>query len=153
MDKFHVAIHETAHEYLGGAPAGGVPSLAKVINMREGTFYNQVNPNTEGACVNVDTFRAMLLATKDFRALDELERDCGRVAYKLPDFSKIGDGALLESYTAVHKELGDVAEKLHKALADGDLTMDEANTIEKEALEQISALMAFVQHVKMIAKK
>lgn len=153
MDKFHVAIQEMADDYLGGTRAGGgVPALAKLLRMREGTLYNQVNPNNEGHSVNVDTLRAMLLATKDCRALDELERDCGRVAYRLPDFSKIGDVALLEAYSKIHKEAGDVAANLSQALADGDITIAEAGTIEKEVLEQVAAMMEFLERVKAIAK-
>lgn len=153
MDKFHIAIQQMADDYLGGTRAGGgVPALAKSINVREGTLYNKVNPTMDGHTLNVDEFRAALLQTKDFRPLDELERDCGRIAYKLPDFSKIGDVALLEAYSKIHKEAGDVAANLSQALADGDITIVEAAQIEKEVLEQVAAMMEFLERVKAIAK-
>jgi hypothetical protein len=153
MDKFHLSIQMTAEEYLGGTRAGGgVPALAKLLRMREGTLYNQVNPNSEGHCVNVDTFRAMLLATKDYRALDELERDCGRAAFKLPDFSKVGDTALLEICARMTKEYGDIGGKLSEALQSGDISHAEAAGLKKEAIEMIAVITEFVARVEGIAR-
>lgn len=153
MDKFYLAIHDMAHDFEGGVrKGGGLPKLAKLIDMREGTLYNQVNPNAEGHSVNVGTFRAMLLATKDYRSLDALERDCGRAAFLLPDFSKGGDTALLEVWSRMAKEYGDIGGKLSEALKSGDITIEEAAALEKEALEMIAVITEFIARVKGIAK-
>lgn len=154
IDELAMAVYNTAHNFkskIAGIP-DGVQGLAQLIGMKIGTFYNQVNYSNEGHAPSLFTVDAMMMHSQDPQILDVLEKRAGRVAYKLPDFSKMGDGSLLESYTAVQKEGGDLAQKLHKALTDGKLSIKEANQIEKEALEQISATLAFVEHVKAIAK-
>ncbi len=147
MDKLDLAIYNTAHDF-----PGGVQELAKVIGMNAAVLYNQVNPNTNGHTPNIRKIRAMLLATKDFRILDELEKDCGRVAYRLPDFSKVGDAALLEIFARMMKEIGDLGQRFTEALNDGNFSKEEAVRIRKESNDVLAVVMELAARVDGIAQ-
>lgn len=154
MDKLAIAIHQTAHNFKSRDPQipDGPQGLAKLVGMREGTFYNQVNPNNEGHAPNIYTVEAMLLHTKDTQILDVLEAQCGRVAYKLPDMSKVGDTALLEDFAKFVKEFGDVGNRLTEALRDGDMTEAEVTDIEKEFSDVVAAGAAMIARLRNIQK-
>jgi len=147
IDDFAIAYRQMVMGY-----AGGIEELATKMRMSKTVLYNQANLNMPSHVPSIKTLRAAMMITKNYSCLDVMERENGRAAFKLPDFSKGGDSALLEVWGRMAKEYGDIGGKLSAALESGDISHAEAAELEKEALEMISVISEFVARVKGIAK-
>ncbi len=146
-DDFDIAYRDTIKGY-----APGVPEIATMTRTSATVIYNQANINMPKHVPSIKMLRAVLKITKDLRCLDVLEKENGRVAHKLPDFSNHGDAALLEIYTRINIEAGDLATKLFQALKDGRITMDEVKGMDIEALQLVAVVLEFMSRLKTIAE-
>lgn len=147
LNEFDRAFQDTVHEC-----EGGPKKLAAKIRMSVGRLYNISNPEMPEHRPSVEAFRAILLNTDDMRSLDVIEKENGRAAFKLPDFSKVTDASLLENFSRLIKEIGDVGGRLTDAAKDGRIDRDEAKAIEKELFDVFGVGMELLTRVKGEAK-
>lgn len=146
-DDLGIAYRNTVHGY-----AGGMEELATMTRTSPAVIYNQANLNMPGHVPSVKMIRAVLKITKNLSCLEVIAKENGAALFRLPDFSKGGDAALLEVFARMNKEYGDIGGKLADALSNGELSIAEAAGLEKEATEMIAVLSEFVSRVKGIAK-
>lgn len=146
MKDLDQAIHDTADGY-------GIRELSKLVNVREGTFYNQTNIKQEGHTINIHTARAMMLATKDYQILDSLAHEVGRVCSPIPDHTDLSDLALLDVILSANKEHGEVSQVINKALDDGQISEQDSRDIEHEIMDAIKVLMGLNDKIKSMVTK
>lgn len=146
-DDFDIAYRDTIKGY-----APGVPAIATMTRTSPTVIYNQANINMPKHVPSIKMLRAVLKITGNLSCLDVLERENGRVAHKLPDFSNHGDAALLEIYARINKENGDLAHRLSESLKDGRITLDEYKKMNVDALELVAVILEFMSRVGEIAE-
>jgi hypothetical protein len=146
-DDFDIAYRDTIKGY-----APGVPEIATMTRTSPTVIYNQANINMPKHVPSIKMLRAVMKITKDLRCLDVLAKENGAAIYRLPDLSKVGDTALLEIYTRINIETGDLAKKLFESLQDGSITMDEARGMDLEATQLVAVVLELMARIHAIAK-
>lgn len=142
------AAHATAHEYPGGAG-----SLAARLKMNPGVLNSKVNPNTTTHHLTLLEAQRIMGLTGDHRILRAMNEELGY----LPPIPRIevpaGDTALLETYTKMMSELGDVSREFHQALADGKgISRAELAGIRTQMLEMFAAGEELLNRVEQIVE-
>lgn len=138
-DPLDVAFYRTVHDFEGGAPA-----LAKVIGMKSGVLQNKADPNMAHA-PTLKQARSVMLASKDFRTLQQLNQDCGFVGVPVQRYNATGDVGLLEQFLQFDETHGQLAGDIRRALEDGKLTEDEVaelRPIAQRMIEKLEGMMA-----------
>lgn len=136
--KYNV-VHDYPLDNLKARPRGAV-ALAPLVGRSAAVLANKVNPTLDTHHLTVDEAVLIQHAAKDYRILYAEASALGHVCIKLVDYSGIPDIELLKAYTHFNKEVGDTADAINSALADGDITKQEFNRISKEMDEDVRAI-------------
>lgn len=150
-DEFALAYRDTIKDFK--PRDGGVQEIATITRTSPTVVYNQANINMPNYVPSIKMLRAVLKITKDLRPLQAIAKENGAAVYKLPDLSKVGDEALLEIYTRINIEAGDLAKKLFQALQDGRITTDEARKMDEVAMQLVAVILEFSARVNGMATK
>ena len=150
--------HKTTGEFLGvheaakammlpkmGRSSRSVSYFAAVLNVPESTLYQWGDGRID---MPASAVVPLTLAANDFLMLDEMERAVGRVAIPLPT----GEDLELGSVRRVMRECSEAVETACRALEDGKLTMEESDSVEREALQGIAALHVMISEFKARAE-
>lgn len=141
------AAHATVHDYPGGAAA-----LSVRVKVGPVVLSNKVNPNTTSHHLTLAEAMRIMALTGDHRIL---AAQCDELGYLPPvprvDFA-VSDSALLETYTRMMSELGDVSRSFHDALVDGKLTMTEVDKMRAEMMELFAAGEELLNRAAAIAE-
>jgi hypothetical protein len=124
------AKYEVVHDFPGGAAR-----LAPLVAMRPGTLSNKVNPFQESHHLTVDEAIALQHATQDYRIFYAEARALGHVTVPVGDYAATSDVELLNAYAAFHREVGETAKEIQRALADRRITTAELTAIRREMFE------------------
>ncbi len=143
------AMYKTVHGY-GKAKDGGAVKLAQLVGMNAGTLSNKVNPAMETHKLSVTESVAIQNTTQDYQILYAEASALGHVCVQMPDTTCVGDVALLNSYTKLHAEIGDLAQAINDALDDRQVTRKELNRISKEGTESIQAYFQLMHRLEAI---
>jgi hypothetical protein len=131
VDQLNEAVFYTVHEFRKGKERGAT-ALAPLVNMRPGTLSNKANPDQDHQLTLNESILVMR-ATGDYRILYAL---CAILDHTLPirilNFEDTSDLELLDAYARYHAEVGETAQAIRDAFADGDITPEELKRIEKE---------------------
>lgn len=146
--NFKDACYHAVHEYPGGAA-----SLAPRMGLAVSTLQNMASPSQEAHGWNVARLRQLLAFTRDMRPLDALCEEAGGVFVPCAIFAGVSDVALLETVTHMCKEFGDVSGALNEAMADGNITEREFDTIKQQVYELNQATCEFLNRVAQLVKK
>jgi hypothetical protein len=116
------AAHNTVHDYPGGAnvlaPRMGIKSQA-VLN-------SKVNPNTETHHLTLMEASKLMTLTNDYRILQSLNAQHGKVAINLPSIPECRDTALTDLVLNFGMGGGDIYALFKEMMADGRITRGEA---------------------------
>jgi hypothetical protein len=143
QDALEAAQYRVVHEYPGGARA-----LAPLVGMNAGTLSNKVSPSVETHKLSLQEAVAISHATGDFRILLAMAQLLRHICLPLTDFDGVSDAELLDLYAGYHKELGETAEAIQAALADGQVTRRELNRVKAEFHEDAQAGFEFLQRLE-----
>lgn len=131
------AAYHTVHDYPGGsntlAPRLGIKSPA-VLN-------NKVNPNTETHHLTLIEASKLMELTNDFRILQSLNAQHGKVAINLPCIPECRDTALTDLVLSLGMGGGDVYSLFKEMMADGRITRGEAMDMSK-VIHQLHMVLA-----------
>ena len=130
------------------ATAYGVKDLAERLSMKPGTLWNKVDADVESH--HQPTLRdviAVTRETRDMRILDSLNRLFDRAAYDVTP-GAASDAALLELLCNVGSDSGELHAAVARALKDGRFSVAELQCVRTEALDLVSAVLAFVQRLE-----
>ncbi len=114
-----------------------VKALAPEIGKAESTLRNELTQQ-DGYKLGLLTAYQILKTTKDYRALDRLERLLGRVAFPLPTASPDDMPGLMALVGRLSKEFGEHMQEIAEAMKDGKIDKGEARKCHKELLEMMA---------------
>ena len=121
------AAYHTVHDYKGGAntlaPRMGIKSPA-VLN-------SKVNPNTDTHHLTLIEASKLMVLTNDYRILQSLNAQHGKVAINLPDIPECRDTALTDLVLSFGMKGGNVYTLFKEMMADGRITRGEAIDMSK----------------------
>jgi len=124
------AIYETVNGYVDPVTKHrGATALAPRCGMQPNTLSNKANPHCEHR-LRIDESIPVQLISGNFSILHAYAAALGHCAVKMPSAApEASDVALLDTYCQLHAELGEFAERLRDALADGKVTRDEIDQL------------------------
>ena len=122
--------------------------IAERMNLPLGTLYDIADQQRTRE-LRAREVPGLVLATNNHLIPDVIETRIGRVAYLLP--TALGQGPLLEKAANAVREFGELLQELHQAIADGRMTLDEAEQVSKEGLEVIAAVQELMAQSKEMA--
>lgn len=142
-------IYHLAHNY-----PGGVVALATAMQMGEKVLQNKVNPNTEthdlGSKRQLEMFLDFTNGNQE--TAEYFAAKCNAVVVKLPEVANLGDMALLDSFMAIMRELGDLSSEFQTAYADGEINKKEFEKIAIEVAAVQSKLLAFQAAIQTVVR-
>jgi len=147
IERVKSAAYETVHSFPGKAY-----QLAPLIDKSAHSLLNEVNPNSTGAKLGLIDAVRIMQETNDPSMLYEVASAMGYACVYLGDFTGTSDVELLESYAAFHREVGDMAREVAKALEDRKITRQEVEEIRVEGEQMIRAHLAFIARLEAIAE-
>lgn len=131
------AAYNTVHDYPGGANA-----LASRLGIKSPAVLNsKVNPNTETHHLTLMEASKLMTLTNDYRILQSLNAQHGKVAIDLPNIPECRDTALTDLVLSVGMGGGDIYALFKEMMADGRITRGEAMDMSKviQAMHEVLA--------------
>lgn len=121
------AAYNTVHDFPGGASA-----LAPRIGIKSPAVLNsKVNPNTDTHHLTLLEASKMMAITGDYRILQNLNAEHGKIAIDLPTIPECQSMALTELVLSTGIGGGDVQSVFKEMMADGRVTEGEAMDMSK----------------------
>ena len=121
------AAYNTVHDYPGGANA-----LAPRMGIKSPAVLNsKVNPNTDTHHLTLSEASKMMAITNDYRVLQSLNAEHGKVAIDLPQIPECRDAALTELILNMGIGGGDIQAVFKEMMLDGRITRGEAMDMSK----------------------
>lgn|SRR5690606_13730498 len=131
------AAYNTVHDYLGGASA-----IAPRLGIKSPAVLNsKVNPNTDTHHLTLAEASKIMAITGDFRILQSLNAEHGKVSIDLPVIPECRDIALTDLVLSIGMGGGDVCAVFKEMMADGRITQGEAMDMSK-VIHQLHMLLA-----------
>ena len=142
------AKHRLVHEHPGGAK-----SLGPLVGINPGTLCNKVNPAMENHHLSVDEAVRIQAVRRRYDLLHAEARALGHVCVQLADHSQASDMELLDAYAAYHADVGQTAQAIRAALANGvGITREAVETVERELFEDARAGFEFLARMKALVE-
>lgn len=131
------AAYNTIHDYPGGASA-----IAPRLGIKSPAVLNsKVNPNTDTHHLTLAEASKIMAITGDFRILQSLNAEHGKVSIDLPVIPECRDIALTDLVLSIGMGGGDVCAVFKEMMADGRITQGEAMDMSK-VIHQLHMLLA-----------
>jgi len=150
ISNVDLAIYNTVHNFRRGDYRGAT-GLAELLGKNPGTFANKANPAMPSHHFTAPELIAIMNQAGEYRILQAIAHACHHSCINLGDFSDVSDMALLDAYAAMHKEIGETAGVIREAIADGKITRDEFNEIDREFMEDIRAMLELRARLQTLA--
>lgn len=135
------ALYSVARKY-----PDGMGELANLMGMTEGMLRNKVSPKVRTHITSVDEFSEIMhlcheAGVEDARQpLKALNMKHDMVAFQRPISADLTEEQASQIVYRAMKEAGDVAAAVGDATADGKITLQEMDRIEREFQEALTAL-------------
>ena len=144
------AVYETVHGYVDPRTGQrGAVALAPKLGMQPGTLSNKANPLQEHQLTLRESIPLQLSAW-DFQILKAYARELGHAVYALPT-PHVSDIELLDQYAAFHAAVGEKAEALRNALADGRVVPAEVQEVKRALYEVVASGLAVVTRLEVLS--
>ena len=142
------AFYHTVHDYRGGSE-----ELAGRLGMSRAVLLNKADPNKEhNKPLLADVDKIMGIAG-DYRILDALAANHGRVCIEVPGDGDACDMAVLELVTKVWQCNGDVGKAVHDTLADGKVEHHEIAHVRKAVYRVQQALHEMLMRLEGMVER
>lgn len=130
---------------------GGSEAIAELLGKRRGTIDHEVNPPV-GATAKFGLVDAVKVTKyrRDYRILYAFAEECDHICIPRPE-PLGGDPStelILRTATNLSREFAESFEKLHGALADGNVSSADLMAYESEALDVMGALAEVVRAMR-----
>jgi len=147
IDPLNEAVYETASNF-HGRTGKGQTGLAKAVGINPSTFQSKVSKTEGYAHLSPVELRSTMVAADDFRALKQLNMDCGFVAVPVPHVECPADMDLVNAHLDLVGELGEACDEMKRALNDKRLTYDERIDVEKEFYDVVEKIYSLLDVLK-----
>lgn len=145
LSELDMAVYRTVHDFPGGAKA-----LATYLSVRPGTLSNKADPACDTHHLNLSEALAIMKVSENYRILRALGVETNHGVVQLLNLTGVSDLELLDAYTRMNKELGDVAGAMNRAFEDRKLTRVEFNEITREIFEAINAQLELRRRLEAV---
>ncbi|WP_282259688.1 phage regulatory CII family protein [Stenotrophomonas sp. PS02301] len=139
------AAYDTVHQHPGGSVA-----LAPRMGMSDATLRGKVNPNTDRNLLSLQEADALMGKTGDFRILHALAATHGFVAQRV---DAPASGTMICALLAASAAKGDLAEVISSAMADGQISPNDADQITRACAQVMAAIVQVSQHAEAAAAR
>ena len=150
ISNVELAIYNTVHDFRRGE-CRGAAGLAELLGRNPGTFANKANPAMLNHHFTGPELIAIMNQAQDYRILHAVAHACHHSCIDLGDFCHLSDMALLDAYAHMHSEIGETAGAIRAAIADGEITRQEFNEIDREFMEDIRAMLELRARLQTLA--
>lgn len=131
---------------------GNVSQVEQHLNKRPGVLFNEINPNQTSHKLGLfDTIQMMQL-TGDVGPLRAIACELNYSIYFLGDYRSVSDLELLNCYSTLHAEIGDMNRAISEALEDGDIEQHEFERIERELQQVFAAALELLERLRSLVK-
>lgn len=149
VDLVDRALYETVHDYVDPvSKQKGVGALAIRMNMNAGTLQNKANPTQLDHVFNKKEIEQLILHTHDFRYLYAINEKFNHETIYLGSYDDVSDTALIECLAKIDIERGEFMTELRNALAQGEVSFDEYNILNKEGMDVVRAWLEALERLK-----
>lgn len=128
------AAYHTVHDYPGGAP-----SLAPRMGKSPHTLNHEVTGNGSAKLGLVDAAKACQL-THDYRILYAFAEACAHVCIPMPVDSAVDAQGVLHQLAQTSREFSELCAEVCGSAADGRITDNELERIDRERMDLMGAL-------------
>lgn len=139
------ALYRAAH----GFPHG-MANLAGFLGISEHSLQHKVSPTYPGAHCSPEEVVRICEVTGDLGPLQAMASRLGQMVTPIPAAAGV-DGDLARKLADTCKEFGEFVTEISGDLADGRVTPNEMQRIEREAGELIGAVHMLLSHANAIA--
>lgn len=136
------AAQNVAEDYKGGAR-----QLAIDIDRNPTTFSHELN-ETGSAKLGLRTAVKMTKRAKDLRILNAFAAECGQVCVPLPESLMVDGDMTMQGLGRIAKEFGDVVQEVSAAAADGEVSANELQRVERQWGELVAAGQSLLAHMR-----
>ena len=150
MDIIDQAVYDLIHGYEGGAPA-----LASYLystygfKVKPGTLMNKANPDQEHQ-LTVREGDLIQRASQRFNLLHAQAHRLHHSVVQLGDFSDTSDLEFLNTYTAMHEEIGKLAGLINHVFSDGVITRKELKKVRTKGMAMIRAYLEMEMRMRAL---
>lgn len=127
-------------------------AIAEELSKPYTTFMREINPNDQGAKFGVTELVSVTRITNDFTALDYIEHQLDRVAFKVPT-ALPSHREINKEINATIKEFSELLQGVTDSMEDGRVTNRELDRCRKEAYDLIQQTTVLVKVLEMTMKK
>ena len=148
MDIIDQSIYDLIHGYPGGAP-----KLSEYLystyaySVKPGTLMNKANPDQDHQ-LTVREGDLIQRASQRFNLLHAQAHRLNHSVVKLGDFSQTSDIEFLNTYTALHEEIGLLAGVVNHVFKDGIITRKELKQVRTKGMAMIRAYLEMEVRLK-----
>lgn len=145
-------LHETIHRH----PTKGVAEIAEEIEISESYLYRAALPDKDdvsnpdlatGCRFPLKKLARLIQVTGDYRVLDHIEAQVGRVAFNVPDKAP-GQELVHRQLSKSITEFGELIQAVGDSIQDGTITRPERERCKKEGYDLIQAVALLLHMLK-----
>lgn len=126
---------------------GGADQAARHLGKSGSTLAHEIDPNYPSAKLGLLDAATLSAAASDARIASAFAAECGGVYLQLPQAASEADDDTMRHITALVGEFGDVLREVSSAAADGCVTDNELDRVQREAVEVIAGLQRLLVHL------
>jgi hypothetical protein len=149
----HDALYTVARNY-----PGGIDALSQCMGISVNVLRNKLSPTIASHYPSFEEVSTILelcqkAGVKDaLLPLHAMLTRHGMAAFMVPVPAKIAQDDLSQTVCRVMSQVGDVAEAVSQSLLDGNITAAEADLIEREFHDALSALGEWRERIRNLAQ-
>ena len=131
---------------------GDISQIEQHLNKRPGVLFNEVNPNQTSHKLGLFDTLSTMQFTGNVGPLRAIASELNYSVYFLGDYRSVSDVELLNCYSTLHAEIGDMNRAISDALEDGDIEQHEFERIERELQEVFAAALELLERLRALVK-
>ena len=128
---------------------GGAPALAPQINKSPHTLNHELTARG-GAKLGLIDAHKITQCTKDLRIIYALAEACGQMCLPIPSIENSNGSEILLTLGEASREFADLCKEICLSLADGVISKNELQRIERDRMELLSQLARLGTTVRML---
>lgn len=145
------AAYDLVHDYREGNRRGAA-ALARHLNKAANVISNEANPDYLGAKLGLEDALHIEQLSQDPRLLMAHAHSLGYTVLALPESPAAGDVELLNHFSEWQAAMGETCRRIHDALADGEITAEEAREVAAAGQHHMTRFMAFLERLESMAE-
>lgn len=145
------AAYDLVHDYREKGRRGAA-ALAFHLGKATNVLSNEANPDYPAAKLGLEDAIRMEEIAQDSRLLMAHAHALGFTVLALPVSPAAGDLELLNHFSEWQAAMGETCQRIHDALADGEITAAEAREVAAAGHAHMTRFLAFLERMESLAE-